>query len=113
MICWYCYWGWPQQVVEVYRKWLVELGYGTLHFGPAHVVWEDENFETGIIQSCIDSAEEHRQDLTDEELNSVIGSLRELLLVPEAIRCCKPKGYNGLRPEDFPPPAGLVMVRER
>jgi hypothetical protein len=46
-ICWFCYWGWPKPVADIYLKALAKLdGYDSpLHFGPAHIIWDDENFD--------------------------------------------------------------------
>lgn len=111
MICWYCHWGWPKQVFDIYRDGIQEAGEPAMHFGPGHIVWEDENFESENIQWCIDNAGTYRGDLTDEEVASVVKSLARLLDVPEHIRCCEPSDYDGANPEDYPPPPELVMVK--
>lgn len=124
MICWYCYWGVPKQVADIYTKYLVLTSETAMHYGPAHIVWEDENFETEEhIQWCIDTAESWFKEwnvsphfggepkLTKVEFDLVVESLKELLLIPESIRCCEPKDYDGEHPADYPPPKGLVMVK--
>lgn len=117
MTCWYCHWGWPAPVMEIYRKG-VEVAGDMMDFGPAHVVWSDENFDTQCVQSCIDEFptfdwSDHvdmGSDVTEETKAEVLASLKELLLIPEKIRYCEPDDYDGEHPENFPPPAGIVMV---
>lgn len=111
MICWYCYWGWPQEVVEIYNRWLDKIGESAMEYGPGHIVWSDENFEDESIQSCID--DKYVYDLSKEERDGAIESLRELLKVPSDIRNCEPPDYDGEHPENYPPPAGMVMVKNR
>ena len=111
MICWYCHWGWPRQIADIYNKALQDLDGddSPLHFGPAHIVWEDENFE--MAQSCLDEFEKYRGDYTDEQLEIVKRSLRELLKLPVNITDCWPDEYDGEHPENYPPPKGLKMVK--
>ena len=85
-----------------------------LHFGPGHVVWEDENFDTRAIEACIrDAGRPDQYDLSDADFAIAIRSLKELLAVPETIRDCCPKDYEGEHPENFPPPPALHCARER
>ena len=49
-LCYYCHWGWPKPIADIYDKYLEIAGSSAMHFGPAHVVWEDENFERPLIQ---------------------------------------------------------------
>lgn len=100
MICWYCYWGWPEQIVAIYNKY---KDLADLEYGKGHIVWSDENFANEDIQYCIDSC-------NSIEDAAVEASLRELLAIPENIRYCEPENYDGEFPENFPPPQGLVMV---
>lgn len=121
MICWYCYWGWPKQVADIYLKYADLIGdWAALDFGPGHIAWSDENFDDGSIQFCIDYESEFRMDecfaagagvSQTKALRLTVESLRELLAVPEDIRCCEPEGYDGEHPENFPPPDGIQMVR--
>jgi hypothetical protein len=115
MMCWFCYWGWPLPIAEVFRRafdaieTLGEDGETRLCYGPAHVVWEDENFD--LAEDCI--AECDDPDFAEwppEVLRIVRQSLRELAAVPDEYKR-PPAGYDGDRPEDFPPPAGWKMVR--
>lgn len=117
MICWYCYWGWPEPVAAVYAAALAALGGDDrpLEFGPSHIVWADENFDDGNIRHCLQTGVERRttwySDYSDEDLAVVRKSLEQLLAVPEAVRCCVPADYDGENPENYPPPPGLVMVK--
>ena len=119
MICWYCHWGWPKEVADIYQRYSELAGDSeVLDFGPGHIVWADENFEDHSIKSCIESAAEFQQiapdaDFSDHQLDVAVQSLKDLLAVPEDIRCCEPEGYDGENPAMFPPPDGLEMVRKR
>jgi hypothetical protein len=111
MLGWYCHWGWPKAVAEIYLKAKEDLGgyESALHYGPAHVVWEDENFN--CAQSCLDDFEKYRGELNDDEAAIVRRSLEELAALPESVRCAEPEDYDNEHPEDFPPPDGMEMVR--
>lgn len=126
-ICWYCYWGWPEQVAEIYRKFSARVSdpCSVLDYGPGHIVWADENFETEHIEWCIaNGAEwrEHKWDakwpnphegllLSDEDFELAIQSLKELLEVPEKVRCCVPADYDDENPAKFPPTIEMMSKR--
>jgi pentatricopeptide repeat protein len=111
MICWYCHWGWPEKVAEIYQEALSKLkgNPSPLNFGPGHVVWEEENFD--LAQSCIDDFSKYSYDLTDEEKEIVMWSLVELDKLPLSEREIVPDGYDGQHPENFPPPDGVKVVK--
>jgi hypothetical protein len=114
-VCWYCHWGWPKQVRDIYDRSVEVAGYDAMHYGPAHIVWDDENFDSA--QWCIDNFEEWKCEwnkgaFTDAELNAVIESLKQLEALPKEIRECEPEGYEGHNPASFPPAANLVMVKK-
>jgi hypothetical protein len=118
-VCWYCHWGWAKPVADVYKKYLdlLEGDDMLLGYQQGHIVWSDENFETENIQYCIDHADEHwnQEEVTKEQHDLITESLRELLLIPEEIRCCCPEDYpddNDADPENYPPPVGLEMVKK-
>ena len=102
-ICWYCHWGWAKPVAEIYLAALEKLdGWeGPLHYGPAHIVWDDENFDSA--ERCLESFDEYRGDYTDEELEVVRWSLEELAKLPLGDRCIEPDSYDGEHPELYPP----------
>ena len=81
-ICWYCHWGWAKPVAEIYQEALKRLnGYASpLHFGPAHIVWEDENFDSA--EWCLENFDNYKGDYTPEELEIVKWSLVELAKLP-------------------------------
>jgi hypothetical protein len=111
-VCWYCHWGWPEQVVAIYQKYLPLIGESGLDYGPGHIVWADENFEAESVQWCIDNADKYRHEgLTDEQHALCVDSLKELLALPEDIREAEPKEYEGENPELYPPREGLVMSK--
>jgi len=109
-ICWYCYWGWPKPVADIYLKALEKLnGYESpLHFGPAHVVWDDENFDSA--QSCLNDFDKYTDGYTKEEMDIVRESLVELAALPESDYEIIPDDYDGEHPELFPPTVEVVKV---
>ena len=60
--CWYCYWGWPRPIRDIYDAAAEEfLGDETaLLYGPAHVVWADEDWM--LAQHCLDHFDEWVRD---------------------------------------------------
>lgn len=110
-ICWYCYWGWPKPVAEIYQKALKDLdGYeDPLQFGPGHIVWSDENFDSA--EWCLEHFDEYKSDYSDEELVIVKRSLQELAILPENVRCVEPEDYDDEHPELYPPPSDVEMVK--
>lgn len=110
-ICWFCHWGWPKAIHDIYVRALVDLDGDSaiLAFtGGAHIVWEDENFDRGSIQWCIDNGVPDSSD-TPEEKAIVLRSLQELLALPDDVLDCVPDNYDGEHPENYPPPASLEM----
>lgn len=112
MLCWWCYWGWPKPIADIYDDCVEKLGgsSGPLHWGPAHVVWADENW--GSAQQCLDTFDAFCSDyMTEEQLAVVRESLERLVALPAEWKR-EPEGYGeGSVPEDFPPPAGWEMVK--
>lgn len=125
--CWYCHWGWAAEVWQIYARAKADIdalgadvgGERAMHFGPAHVVWEDENWDSTAF--CIGECDEwlagrlpnhaYAGQFTPEVLAIIRRSLVELAALPEAVREPCPAGYDGERPERFPPPAGMTMVK--
>lgn len=122
-ICWDCYWGWPKPVADIYKKALDELDDwdSPLHFGPAHVVWEDENFHSA--ESCLEKFEEYSAEWIDAHIEEgdkdegdcamaiVKESLKSLAALPLNVRCVEPEDYDDEHPELYPPPDGVEMVK--
>lgn len=111
--CWYCHWGWAKAVQAIYDEFVEELGdNNAMHYGPAHIVWEDENFDDDSIRHCL--AHEWSADAyphcSQEEFAVVRRSLEKLMTVPESVRCCEPEEYDGEHPDRFPP-VGVEMAR--
>lgn len=117
-ICWFCHWGWPKPIADIFDRAEQELGSDyCLVSGPSHIVWEDENFEDDHIDYCLGLVDERRDSLlldgwTEQELEIVKMSLRELKGVPAHLRT-EPEGYedDDEHPEKYPPPEGLEMVK--
>jgi len=111
-ICWDCYWGWPKPVADIYDKALNDLdGYKSpLHFGPSHIVWEDENFHSA--EWCLEHFDENTVEYYSEsDIAIVRRSLQELAALPLNVRCVEPEDYDDEHPELYPPPPGIEMVR--
>jgi hypothetical protein len=92
------------QVAEIYLKYLAVAGFYNMHFGPAHVVWEDENFE--CAESCIEYCDKREfvpDHCTEEQLAAVRQSLVELSELPDDLRYAEPADYDGEHPENYPP----------
>ena len=112
-VCWHCYWGWPIEIAEIYELACNKIGDRALEFGPAHVVWSDENFE--LAQWCLDEFDTWIQDHNDgrfdsEELEVVRQSLVDLTSVPDELKR-EPAGYDGENPGQYPPPKHWIMKR--
>lgn len=108
--CWFCFWGWHPRVKMLFDdavRALTLLGDpqpygfdGPLLFGPAHIVWEDENFDSA--QWCLDHFDEYKGKWNEAQLEIVRWSLWELLKLPEAFKV-EPPNYDGENPKRFPP----------
>lgn len=111
MMCWFCTWGWPLAIKEIYLRYRNVVGVTALHYGPAHIVWDDENFYRESIEFCLkECARREDYDLTMVELDAVKQSLLELRELPDRILCPRPD-FDPCEdaPEDFPPPPDLEM----
>jgi hypothetical protein len=118
--CWYCYWGWPKQIEEIYRtaqKELEAIGGSaecSLDYGPGHIVWADENFEREHVQYCLNEARKAdcwNYEETDAEKAIVIRSLEKMLELPDEVLDCVPPGFHeddSNLPETFPPTIEVV-----
>jgi hypothetical protein len=101
--CYWCHWGWPKPIKDIYDRAADDLGGYTdpLEFGPAHIVWSDENWDSA--QWCLDNFDKYRGDHLENDLAIVRRSLEELLAVPEEMKA-PPDNYDGENPANFPPP---------
>lgn len=110
-ICWYCHWGWPKPVAEIYQRALRDLDGddSPLQFGPAHIVWSDENFDSA--EWCLENFEQYKGDYSEESLLVVRRSLEELAALPLEVRCAEPDDYDDEHPQMYPPPSGMEMVK--
>ena len=108
-ICWKCYWGWPEEICQIFEEACRKIGDESLmEYGPAHIVWSDENFDSA--QWCLDNFEKYRREEYSEEEHEVVReSLRKLLLLPDHIIDFVPKEYDDEHPENFPPPPTLKI----
>ncbi len=115
MICWYSYWGLPKPVADLYREYEAKLGETLLYYGPGHIVWADYNFKDEHIRWCLDALDRDEywpyDEVAETDKRLVRESLERLLAVPEAIRCPEPDDYDEWNPENYPPPAGLELVK--
>jgi hypothetical protein len=103
-ICWYCHWGWPKAIRDIYDQALAKLDGcdSALNYGPAHIVWDDENFDSA--QWCLDNFDMYSKDLSEEEKRVVRWSLEQLLLLPKNVIDAQPEDYDDEHPENYPPP---------
>jgi hypothetical protein len=106
MSCYWCHWGWPRPIRDIYDDCVKKLGgnWLPLHCGPSHIVWEDENWTSA--QWCLDHFDEYSDNRSEHELKVIRESLERLLEVPEEMKV-EPSGYledeNSIA-ADFPPP---------
>lgn len=114
-MCWWCHWGWPKPIRDIYDKALAALDgdESPLLYGPAHVVWGDENWDSA--QWCLDEFESWEMywmedRFSDSDREAVRQSLVELVALPDELKQ-EPVDYDGEHPENFPPPSHWVMVR--
>lgn len=121
-MCWYCYWGWPKQVADVYAEAERIVGESAMEYGPAHVVWGDENFDDVNIESCIADCRRLLASgaLPDEDgifyngpetASVVLKSLVALRALPLKIRRPRASWDSDKDVQDRPPPKGMVMVK--
>lgn len=110
-VCYWCHWGWPREIFEIYDRARTDLGGFTdpLEFGPAHIVWSDENWDSA--QWCLDHFDEYRGEYEDADLEIVRRSLVELLALPEEMKV-PPKDFAGDNPSASPPPDHWECVRK-
>lgn len=110
-VCWYCYWGWAKPVAEIYQESLKRLDGNSfpLLYGPAHVVWEDENFD--LAELCLRTFESQGNGYTDSQLDIVRWSLEQLIKLPPEDRCIEPSDYDGEHPEMYPPTVEVGKAR--
>ena len=109
-MCYWCCWGWPKPIREIYEVAVKKCGgyEGALVYGPAHVVWGDENWDSATY--CLDAFNTRREDHSEADLAVVRWSLEQLLLVPDEFKT-EPAGYlEGMDPKDFPPPDHWEMA---
>lgn len=116
-LCWYCYWGWPKPVADIYDKAIgmlekIDKDESVLDYGPGHIVWADENF--AHAEWCLEHFEEYKRDYSKEELEIAKMALVQLSKIPLNIRDPEPKEYSEsdeTHPEDYPPPMGIEFVK--
>ena len=120
MICWHCYWGWPVPVMDIYKRSVAKLDgdWMALDYGPAHVVWADENFERNTVEWCLENCRtgKYCDGLTPWQVAVIAESLEALLALPDEIRESCPLAYeesDQKNPELFPPARNNPHVHTR
>lgn len=111
MLCYWCYWGWPKPLRDIYNHALKRL-HGLadpLLFGPAHLVWEDENFDQA--QWCLKHFNQKQYDYSTEQLQIVKESLQQVAKLPNYLKQ-PPDNFDDQHPENFPPPHHWLCKRE-
>ena len=121
-VCYWCFWGWPKPIADVYNDALKKLqaisdqhGEQDLEYGPAHIVWNEENWDDDSVQFCIDACDNVAYaDIEPAVLAIVRASLVDLKSVPVVFRV-EPDGYENDddHPERYPPPANWHMMQRR
>lgn len=107
--CWYCTHGWPVKVRAIYDQYAALAGRTAMEFGPAHIVWSDENFDRESIQWCLDHFGDYDDDLDPRQRAAVRASLLELLALPDEVFDVIPADFGpDDDPEDYPPKPGTV-----
>ena len=99
-MCYWCYWGWPKPIRDIYDDCVEVAGYDAMHYGPAHIVWADENWDRA--QWCLDHFEEYTHGYSDAELAVVRESLERLVAVPDEFKDIPDEWDDN--PKDHPPP---------
>lgn len=109
-MCWYCHWGLPKPIADIYERALIEIGgnESALESGPAHMVWGDFNFDDESIDYCLNRTIGDG-NFSHDEIYAIRRSLLALLAVPSEYR------EMGLDfeadPIDNPPPEYWEMVK--
>ena len=112
-MCWYCRWGVPVAVADIYyiaEKKLGETFPMAMHYGPAHIVWDDNNLSDENIKWCIEHFDEYKHGYPESELEVVMWSLKELLKIPEKERDIAPEDDEGCHLMDIPPTVETVRI---
>lgn len=111
MICYYCHWGWPREIAEIYIKAARLLNGDTdlLEYGPAHIVWCDENFDDDAVNWCL-YKDTLAYDLTKKQEGIIIQSLRDLLEVNHTKRQWPDYFDVDDDPSKYPPPSDWDCV---
>lgn len=126
-MCYWCYWGWPVELADIHDESVERIeaileplrfnketfeevqteppsGFSALHFGPGHVLWEDENWDCAdyCLKECDGEMVEGWVPAAVEVLRD---SLRRVIALPDHLKR-EPEGYSEdeTDPKDFPPP---------
>ena len=110
-MCWYCYWGCSLEVQAIYDKHVAVAGESAMDYGPAHIVWGDENYQRESVQWCLDRFDEYQHGHGDAELAAVRASLVDLLALPDHILDPEREDYDGEHPENYPPTVATTKRR--
>lgn len=131
--CYFCYWGWPKPIAEIYQRaykdledlaetehddanWLeYENPYDVLHFSFGHLVWEDENWNQASWshEEGINNPEKYK-NLSIGQKAILLRSLCELHHINDNIKYCQAyqncysKGMGD--PKDHPPEIEFVKT---
>jgi hypothetical protein len=115
MICWYCHWGWPKRIADIYAESIARLKTigetsEALSFSDAHVVWADENFHSA--EFCLEELDKNKNEYSQELYDILRWGLQELIKLPPELLDVWPEEYDSSddKPEDYPPPANVEMV---
>ena len=113
---WFCFWGWPRPVADIYVRAVRKLNGDSyaLRYGPSKMVWEGGHFSQAKL--CLECWDVRSWGgLTESELEVVRTSLEELtqvdpdLLVPPKDYCGRPRSVSA--PALYPPRPDVTYVR--
>ena len=97
--------------MAIYHKYVEVAGESAMHYGAAHIVWDDENFGREHVQWCLDHFEEYKhKEATTAENEAVKQSLLDLLALPDEVLYPWPDDYDDEHPERFPPRVPMARV---
>lgn len=109
-MCYYCHWGWPEKVAVIYLEALKELGGNetALNYGPAHIVWEDCNFDSAAW--CLEHFDEYCSNVEEWEKPIVWRALEKMASLPFEEWDVIPRDCDFDRMENYPPTGPVVQI---
>lgn len=110
-MCYFCAWGVPPKVKEIYDRAVRDLdsidgvdGDSAMRYGPGHIVWDDFNLEREHVEYCISVCDDKSRHygMREDAVAIVRRSLVELLELPDGTIPEVTESMND-NAEDHPP----------